>query len=105
LTTITYNKAVRDFIPSIIRSHGRECIVERVPDARFLLLLNDKLLEEVTEYQANPNLEELADILEVVHAIVRLSGHRWEDLEQEREQKAQKRGPFKENLVLIEVMD
>lgn len=105
MTTITYNKAVRDLIPNIIRSTGKECLVEKVSDEIFLACLSEKLAEEVAEYRAKPNLEELADLLEVVQAIVRLSGHTWEELEQVRAQKSQKRGQFRENLVLIEVKE
>lgn len=100
---ITFNKAVRDLIPDIIRATGKECVVEHVSDAKFLALLSDKLGEEVAEYQAKPSLEELADILEVMHAIVRLSGHTWGDLEQERAKKASLRGAFANNLVLLKV--
>lgn len=105
MATVVYNKAVRDLIPTIIRRAGKECSVEKVDDATFLSLLNDKLLEEVSEYQAKPSLTELADVLETLMAILRLSGHTWEELEQERQQKAQQRGAFVENLVLREVKD
>jgi len=105
LTTTLYNKAVRDLIPSIIRSTGKECLVEQVSDGTFLAYLSEKLAEEVAEYREKPSLEELADIMEVVQAIVRLSGHTWEELEHERAEKARKRGHFKENLILLEVKE
>jgi len=100
MPTITYNKAVRDQVPSIIRASGKECVVEQVPAYEFLALLKEKLSEEVAEYQAKPSLEELADIVEVVRAILTLSGSTWEQLEEERVRKVTERGGFLERLVL-----
>lgn len=104
MTTITYNKAVRDRIPEIIRASGKECTVVQVSPGRWLELLTEKLSEELAEYQANPSLEELGDILEVMREIVRLRGETWEELERTRVEKAEKRGGFGERLVLGEVI-
>lgn len=103
MTTITYNKAVRDLIPDIIRASGKECTVEQVSPEKWLELLNQKLGEEVAEYQAEPSLEELADILEVMRVIVSLRGETWAQLEIAREEKAEKRGGFEERAVLLTV--
>ncbi|MBT9133708.1 MAG: hypothetical protein DDT39_01077 [Firmicutes bacterium] len=100
MLTINYNKAVRDRIPAIIRASGKECVVQQVSHAEFLTLLEAKLAEEVAEYQASPSIEELADIVEVIRAILALQGSTWEQLEGIREQKAAKRGAFVERLVL-----
>ena len=99
MTTITYNKAVRDRIPEIIRASGKQCTVEQVSPEQWLELLNQKLGEEVEEYQAEPSLEELADIIEVIRAIVNLRGEAWEQLERVRVGKAEKRGAFEKRLV------
>jgi len=103
MTTIIYNKAVRDRIPEIIRASGKECVVEVVSPERWLELLNQKLAEEVAEYHEKPSLEELADILEVIRAIVDLRGETWEELEKVRVEKAEERGGFEKRLVLLEV--
>ena len=105
MTTITCNKAVRDLIPDIIRSSGKECTVEQVSPEKWLELLSQKLGEEVAEYQAEPSLEELADILEVIKAIISLRGETWGELERTRVDKAEKRGGFGERLVLGEVRE
>jgi len=102
---ITYNKAVRDLIPDIIRAAGKDCIFEMVPQAQFLELLNEKLAEEVAEYQAEPSIEELADILEVLMAVVRSSGYTMEELEAERRKKAESRGAFEKRLLLKYVLE
>lgn len=97
---VNYNKAVRDLIPDIIRIAGKDCSVEQVSQKQFLELLREKLAEEVAEYQANPSLEELADILEVLMAVVRLSGHTMEVLEDVRRKKVEARGGFDKRLLL-----
>jgi predicted house-cleaning noncanonical NTP pyrophosphatase (MazG superfamily) len=104
MTVITYNKAVRDRIPEIIRASGKECTVEQVPPERWLELLNQKLAEEVAEYQANPSLEELADILEIMQTIVALRGETWEELERVRVAKAEERGGFRDRILLQAVV-
>lgn len=100
MSTVIYNKAVRDLIPDIIRATGKECVVEQVAPEEFLALLREKLAEEVAEYQAAPSVEELADIVEVIRSILYLEGASWEQLEELRVRKAVSRGAFAERLVL-----
>lgn len=103
MSVIEYDKAIRDRIPEIIKAAGKECDVVQVSEQEFLSKLIEKIGEEAEECQANPSLEELADMVEVIRAIVGLMGHSWEDLEQVREQKAQARGAFEQRLVLKQV--
>lgn len=103
MSTIEYDKAIRDRIPEIIKASGKESTVLQVSEQEFLAKLIEKLGEEATECQANPCLEELADMVEVIKAIVDLMGHSWQDLEQVREQKAQARGAFEKRLLLRQV--
>jgi len=105
ISKVTYNKAVRDLIPDIIRAAGKDCSVEQVSQEQFLDLLGEKLAEEVAEYQEAPSLEELADILEVLMAIVCLSGHTMDELEEVRRKKAAERGRFAERLLLKHVTE
>ncbi len=65
-------------------------------------LLAATLGEEVAEYLESGSSEELADILEVVHALGALAGHGPEHLEQLRAAKAAERGGFKERIILKE---
>ena len=65
-----YNKLVRDRIPEIIESDGNICTTEILPDDRYLQMLDAKLNEELAEYQESKSLEELADLLEVMRAVV-----------------------------------
>ena len=97
-----YNKAIRDKIPEIIQKDGYACNIETLSDEEFLVEIEKKLSEEVTEYQNNKNPEELADILEVIYRIAKLRGMSKEELEQIRIKKVEKRGGFDKNLFLID---
>ena len=103
--TKVYNKLVRDRIPEIIESDGKTCITEILPDDRYLQMLDAKLDEELAEYQESKSLEELADLLEVMRAVVKARGWTWEQLEQIRQEKAAKRGGFEQKILLKEVTE
>ena len=101
----TYQKLVRDRIPEIIRADGKICITEVLAETCYLEMLDSKLAEELTEYQESKSLEELADLLEVMRAVVRARGWTWEQLEQVRQEKAARRGSFDEKILLKEVRE
>jgi len=98
----TFDKAIRDKIPEIIQKDGHSCNIQTLSDEKFLVQLEKKLSEEVTEYQNDKNPEELADILEVVYRIAQLKGISKQELEKIRIKKLQDRGGFEKNLFLID---
>ena len=100
-----YNKLVRDRIPEIIEADGKTCITEILSDAQYLEMLDTKLNEELAEYQESKSLEELADLLEVMQAVVEARGWSWEHLEQVRQEKAAQRGGFARKILLKEVIE
>ena len=95
-----YNKLVRDKIPEIIEEDGKKCVTHILSDEKYIEALETKLNEEVSEYQADKNLEEMADILEVLQAICIARGYTLEELEIMREKKANDRGGFVEKIFL-----
>jgi len=99
---VVYNKAIRDKIPEIIKKSGFDCNVENLSDDEFLKKLQEKLLEEVSEYNESKSHEELADVLEVIYHIAKLSGISKEQLEEIRIKKNKERGGFDQNLFLID---
>lgn len=103
--TKVYNKLVRDHIPEIIASDGKRCVTEILPDGRYLEMLDAKLAEELAEYRESHALEELADLLEVLRAVVAARGWTWEALEQARADKAAARGGFGRRVLLKEVRE
>ena len=100
-----YNKLIRDRIPEIIEADGKTCITETLTDERYLEMLDVKLIEELTEYQESKSLEELADLLEIMRAVVKARGWTWKQLEQVRKEKADQRGSFGKKILLKEVIE
>ena len=98
----TYNKLIRDKIPEIIQADGRTCKTEILSDEDYLAHLNKKLLEEVNEYEESQEIEELADLEEVLRAILTAKGVSYEEFERIRKDKVDKRGAFEKKLLLIE---
>ena len=97
-----FNKLVRDKIPQIIEANGEQARTRILDDAEYREELNKKLLEEVAEYSADNNVEELADIVEVVYGILNSMGVSIEDFEKIRKAKAEKRGAFYDRIFLEE---
>ncbi|WP_238916807.1 nucleoside triphosphate pyrophosphohydrolase [Clostridium sp. YIM B02555] len=100
----TYNKLVRDKIPEIIKADGRACDTVIVAGDEKYELLEAKLQEEVNEFLEDKNLEELADIMEVLFGLADSLGYSEEDLLNARDKKREERGGFKEGIVLNSVL-
>ncbi len=100
-----YDKLVRDKIPEIIKKDGKEPLVDIIQGEELELYLNKKLQEEVDEYIEDGSLEELADILEVIQAIVKDKGLSMVQLEKLREEKKRERGGFDKGIRLKGVKD
>ncbi len=105
MKTKVYQKLVRDRIPEIIEADGKTCVIETLSDSRYLEMLDAKLAEELAEYQGSKSLEELADLLEVMRAVVQARGWTWGQLEQVRQEKAMQRGGFEKKILLKEVIE
>lgn len=100
-----YNKLVRDRIPEIIEASGKSCVTEILSDKAYLRLVDAKLDEELAEYHSDQNIEELADLLEVIYAAAMARGYTLEQLESVRAAKAEKRGAFANKILLKEVVE
>ncbi|KYG28096.1 nucleoside triphosphate pyrophosphohydrolase [Alkalihalobacillus trypoxylicola] len=102
-----YNKLVRDRIPEIIEKTGANCLIRYMEDNEYKKELKRKLHEELEEYKEAKNdadaLEELADMLEIIHALAISHGVSFEELDEIRLEKAEKRGGFLDKIFLIEV--
>ena len=98
-----YNKLVRDRIPEVIKASGKTCEIEIINGMEKQELLEKKLLEEVNEYLDDKNLEELADVMEVLFGLANELGYSEEELLNKRNEKLQERGGFKDGIVLKSV--
>ena len=99
-----YNKLVRDKIPQVIEQDNHVPITRTLFDEEYLIELNKKLQEELTEYLADGSIEELADMIEVVLGILDVKGVQRDEFEEIRMQKVLKRGAFKERIFLEKVL-
>ncbi|MFA5085999.1 MAG: nucleoside triphosphate pyrophosphohydrolase [Candidatus Paceibacterota bacterium] len=97
-----YNKLVRDRIPEIIKSKGSIPITHIADDKEYWQKLKEKLQEEVNEFIQDENAEEMADILEVIDAIINFKNFSKEELEAIKNKKAEERGKFKDKIILDE---
>ena len=99
--TKKYNKLIRDKIPEIIEADGKSCVVEVASKEEYVQRLVEKLKEEVEEFVETPCIEELADVLEVVHSIEHATD--WGSLILAQLDKRCQRGGFRKRLILKEV--
>lgn len=100
----TYNKLVRDKIPEIIQNNGAKTVnIKILNDEEYLISLNTKLEEELKEYLESGEVEELADLEEVLRAILDAKNTSYEKFEEIRQNKANKRGAFKNKIFLESV--
>src|SRR5688572_4575975 len=103
----TYNKLVRDRIPDVIRANGGSPATRILDGPEYLQALATKLVEEAQEFVAAEGapaaLEELADVLEVLCALVEAHGITLEELHGLRTDKAAARGGFSERVCLVHV--
>lgn len=90
-------KLIRDRLPEIMRGQGLAVFDRRLDDAEFVVALGEKLVEEAHEARlASPGeiAGELADVLEVVHALAQVHGLSLQDVEAARQAKRAERGGF-----------
>ncbi|ALU37897.1 nucleoside triphosphate pyrophosphohydrolase [Clostridium autoethanogenum] len=101
----TYNKLVRDKIPQVIEATGKKFDVRKADKKEHYKLLETKLQEEVKEFLEDKNLEELADVMEVLFGLAENLGYSEEDLMKKRLEKKEERGGFKDGIVLERVYE
>jgi predicted house-cleaning noncanonical NTP pyrophosphatase (MazG superfamily) len=106
---ITYNKLIRDKIPEITKAKGIESVTRVLNNKEYILELRKKILEEakeLNEESGNKNLvEELADIQEIIDAILVAKNIKTSEFRKIQTTKRQKRGGFKKKLFLIKTVE
>ena len=99
-----YNKLVRDRIPEIIARDGREYEVVTMSEYEYREALRTKLVEEAQEAaSADPGklVIELADLCEILDAILAAYGLDREAVFVEQEKRRAERGGFVNRLRLV----
>lgn len=95
-----YNKLVRDNIPEIMIKNGAKPVTRILDDEKYLFELNKKLKEELNEYLESESILELADLEEVLLAILKIKNVSKEEFDNIRIEKANKRGSFDKKIFL-----
>ncbi len=97
----TYNKLVRDKIPNNINSQkGKKAKYRVMDDEEYLRELNKKVLEEASEFIEANDIEELADVIEVIESIMRAKGITWNEVRKVQQTKREIKGGFASRLYL-----
>lgn len=98
-----YDKIVRDRIPEIIEKDGKRAETMIVSENEMKAGLMTKLVEEAREFAESGETEELADVMEVIYALLDLRGETMADVERIRINKKETRGGFEKRIKLISV--
>lgn len=98
-----YNKLVRDRIPEIIQQNGLECQCITLTRTEYCQALRQKLIEEAQEAaEANEDIiTELADLYEVIDALLETYGINRELVLAEQERRRSDRGGFEQRIKLL----
>ncbi len=99
-----HDKLVRDAIPEIIRAAGGSCVTAVMDEPEYRRALRDKLVEEAREaVTAEPRdlVAELADLCEVIDAVLESHGIGREALRAEQARRRAERGGFTRRLRLL----
>lgn len=94
----SFNKLVRDKIPEILDKKGVLYEKRIANSEEYKVELVKKLREEITEFEQGTDIEELADILEVIKAIKLLPEYKEVEIIQLR--KKQDKGGFDQRIIL-----
>ncbi len=100
-----YNKLVRDRIPEIIQGDAKSCTVRTLDPAAYRQALLEKLVEEAQEVRQTEGdreelVKELADVYEVIDALVKEFDLSREEIESVQKEKREQRGGFEKKLFL-----
>ena len=100
-----YNKLVRDKIPQNIRAKGHDVKHLVLDDKEYFEELDKKLIEEVNEFVEVHNEEEMADIMEVIEAIIKQRGMSLKQIQEIKQKKREKSGSFNDKIFLVSIKE
>jgi predicted house-cleaning noncanonical NTP pyrophosphatase (MazG superfamily) len=102
----SFGKLVRDFVPVKIERRGEFATTYSADRTELKELIKAKVIEEAFEYYWSPDadtdVEELADLLELLRTAARVHGIDFSVVVQTAEAKLEERGGFESGVVLVE---
>jgi predicted house-cleaning noncanonical NTP pyrophosphatase (MazG superfamily) len=97
-------KLVRDNIPEIIENTGKWCLCKSVRgDAEHIVMLEEKMKEEIKELISDPCYEEAADVYEVFLGLINFYNLNLDEVIKTAEKKRKERGGFEKGIILESV--
>ncbi|CAN5202614.1 hypothetical protein BH09DEP1_BH09DEP1_3210 [soil metagenome] len=97
------NKLARNNIHENLALRGATAVTRILSDEEYKEALFKKLSEEVAEFLETPIPEELADIQEVINALIPVIAGTREEFEKVRTEKLKFRGGYDKKLFLYEI--
>jgi predicted house-cleaning noncanonical NTP pyrophosphatase (MazG superfamily) len=92
------DKLIRDKIPHLMRQQNIFYAEKIMDEEEYFRRLKDKIIEEAHEVvqalSEEEHLEELADLLEVIHALGTTCGFSFEQIDRKRLEKREHKGGF-----------
>ena len=105
----SFGKLVRDFVPVKIERRGELATTYPADRTELKELIKAKVIEEAFEYywsqDADTDIEELADLLELLRTAARVHDISFSTVEKTAEAKREERGGFENGVVLVETRD
>lgn len=109
MSTVFYNKLIRDKIPEIIIADGKKPKVYTLNQKQYISELSKKVIEEAKELQFAKSkediLNELSDLQELIDAILLAHQTTKDELTAKQKIKREKRGGFSLKLFLESIED
>lgn len=97
------HKLVRDKIPTLLKTKGIPCLYTTLSEENYLRALNHLFQQLMADYRNSQSFEKLADLLEVMGAIVKARGSTWEELTALRKKRKEQYGGYEKRIFLKEV--
>ena len=101
---LEHNKLIRDCIPQIIEESETQYDIEILPEEEYRFALFEKLIEEAKEMAISTPDElvtEIADLYEVIDAILATHQISEGDVRKKQNQKRKERGGFQKRIRLL----